>query len=224
MIRECQVTVTERVETRDALLDAAERLFADVGVDAASLRSITSEASANLASVNYHFGSKEGLVRAVLSRRFRPITEQRLAALDACESKTEDGSPRLECVLRAFVEPVITMMANDPDQGAHFIRFMGRFHAELNETTEPMLTEEFGETLARFEVALRNALPELPPDELFWRFHFAMGAMLHTIACGRLLTEYTRGLCNYDDPEDIIRRLVSFMAAGMRGAKEGEES
>jgi AcrR family transcriptional regulator len=216
------VTATERVETRDALLDAAERLFADVGIDGASLRSITSEAGANLASVNYHFGSKEGLVRAVLARRFRPITEQRLAMLDACEAKAGGGGPELECVLRAFVAPVITMLAND--DSAHFIRFMGRLHAELNETTEPMLTEQFGETLARFDVALRNALPDLEAGQLYWRFHFAMGAMLHTISCGRLLTEYTRGLCSYDDPEDVTRRLVAFMAAGMRGAREGGES
>jgi AcrR family transcriptional regulator len=218
------VTVSERVETRDALLDAAEILFADVGIDGASLRSITAEAGANLASVNYHFGSKDGLVKAVLSRRFRPITEQRLAALDACEARAEGGAPELECVLRAFVEPVITMLSNDPSQGAHFIRFMGRLHSELNETTAPMLHEEFGETLGRFDAALRNALPELPPDQLYWRFHFAMGAMLHTISCGGLLTEYTHGICNYDNPEDVTRRLVAFMAAGMRGAVEGTAS
>jgi len=216
------VTISERVETRDALLDAAERLFADVGIDGASLRSITTEARANLASVNYHFGSKEGLVRAVLSRRFRPITEKRLAALQHCES-ARGGHPELECVLRAFVAPVITMMAEDPDQGAHFIRFMGRVHTELNELTSAMLREEFGETLMRFEAALRRALPDLPVEQLYWRFHFAMGAMLHTISCGRMLDEYTQGLCTLDDPEDVTSRLVDFMAAGMRGAAEGGE-
>ena len=213
------MTVTERVETRDALLDAAEKLFADVGIDSASLRAITAEAGANLASVNYHFGSKEGLVRAVLARRFRPITEQRLASLDACEDR-EEGAPELECVLRAFVAPVITMLADDPDQGAHFIRFMGRVHSELNQSTAAMLHEEFGTTLQRFGAALRAALPELPIDQLYWRFHFAMGAMLHTISCGRMLTEYTQGVCNYDDPEDVTSRLVSFMAAGMRAKRE----
>ncbi len=210
------MTVTERVETRDALLDAAERLFADVGIDGASLRAITTEAGANLASVNYHFGSKEGLVRAVLSRRFRPITEQRLAALDECESEA-GGAPLLECVLRAFVAPAITMLASDPDQGAHFIRFMGRVHTELSQTTAAMLQEEFGETLTRFEAALRKALPDLPIDQIYWRFHFAMGAMLHTISCGRILTDYSQGVCRYEDPDDITKRLVSFMAAGMRG-------
>lgn len=210
----------EKVETRDAILDAAERLFADAGIDGTSLRHITSDAGVNLASVNYHFGSKEGLVRSVLSRRFRPITEQRLSELDACEA---EGTPELEAVLHAFVAPVIRMLAEDPDQGAHFIRFMGRLHTELNSSTQAMLHEEFAETLHRFETALRNALPDHPPDQIYWRFHFAMGSMLHTIACGHLLTEYTRGVCNYDDPEDVIRRLVSFMAAGMRGSN-GEEN
>lgn len=215
------MTVTERVETREALLDAAERLFADVGIDGASLRTITSKAGANLASVNYHFGSKEGLVRAVISRRFKPMTRERLAALDACERRASERL-ELECVLRAFVAPVITMLADDPEQGSYFIRFMGRLHTELTPMTVAILHEEFAETLTRFEAALRKALPYLPLDTLYWRFHFAMGAMLHTISCGRMLTEYSNGICSYDDPEDVTRRLVSFMAAGMRGRNEGD--
>ena len=72
-------------DTREALLDAAESLFAEHGVQAASLRAITQQAGANLAAVHYHFGSKEGLVRAVFSRRIGPLNEERLRRLEECE-------------------------------------------------------------------------------------------------------------------------------------------
>ena len=69
---------TTTPHTRDRLLDSAERLFAENGVDATSLRHITNDAEANLASVNYHFGSKEELFRQVFARRIGPINQERL--------------------------------------------------------------------------------------------------------------------------------------------------
>ena len=63
----------QQIETRTRLLDSAEQLFAERGIDATSLRAITTAAGANLASVNYHFGSKDELFREVVSRRIGPV-------------------------------------------------------------------------------------------------------------------------------------------------------
>ena len=71
--------------TKDRLLDAAEELFSSRGIDATSLRAITSAAEVNLASVNYHFGSKDGLVKTVFIRRLEPLNNERLELLDALE-------------------------------------------------------------------------------------------------------------------------------------------
>src|SRR3954447_24782186 len=92
----------EHVDTRESLLDAAESLFAEHGIQAASLRAITQRAAANLAAVHYHFGSKEGLVRAVFSRRLKPLKGERLPLLDAADlaGNPPDG---VEQVLRAFM-------------------------------------------------------------------------------------------------------------------------
>ena len=59
---------TNRTDTKTSLLDAAEALFAELGIAGASMRAITARAGANLAAVHYHFGSKEGLVREVFRR------------------------------------------------------------------------------------------------------------------------------------------------------------
>ena len=73
-------------ETKVQILDAAEQLFADDGFAKTSLRSIVSAAGVNLAAINYHFGTKEGLIRAVLERRMNPLADERLKRLDECEA------------------------------------------------------------------------------------------------------------------------------------------
>ena len=108
--------------TKQALLDAAERLIAQYGVDAASVRAITEAAGANLAAVSYHFGSKDGLVRSVFERRLVPINRQRRELLDACLSG--GARPELECVVRAFVLPPLQILRRQhaPDFGRCMIR------------------------------------------------------------------------------------------------------
>src|SRR5271166_1991773 len=95
--------------TKDRILDAAERLFARDGIEATSLRTITAEAGANLAAVNYHFQSKDALVKSVVARRVCPVNERRLALLDACEAAAGDGPLPVEQVLDAFLRPVMEL-------------------------------------------------------------------------------------------------------------------
>src|SRR5579864_4688441 len=93
--------------TKNRILNAAERLFAHDGFEATSLRAITTEANVNLAAVNYHFQSKDALVRAVIGRRMGPVNEKRIAMLDACEAGAGDGPLPLEPLLEAFLRPVL---------------------------------------------------------------------------------------------------------------------
>ena len=90
-------------DTKERLLDAAETLFGDRGVAAVSVRDITAAAGANIAAVNYHFGSKDGLLQAVINRRMEPLNAERLRLLDLVESAAGDAPPTVEGVLHAFV-------------------------------------------------------------------------------------------------------------------------
>ena len=92
------------IETKERILDAAERLFADFGYKATSLRDITGEAGVNLASVNYHFGSKDALLTALLERRFEPVNRRRLELLDQLE-ESADGKVDVQEIVRAFLSP-----------------------------------------------------------------------------------------------------------------------
>ncbi len=74
-------------DTRRRLLAAAESLFVEYGYEAMSLRQITAKAHANLAAVNYHFGSKEALMHELLSQRLDRLNLERLNLLSSCEKQ-----------------------------------------------------------------------------------------------------------------------------------------
>jgi AcrR family transcriptional regulator len=199
--------------TRDALLDAAEVLFVEHGLEGASLRAITQRAGANLAAVNYHFGSKEGLVRAVFHRRLAPLQTERLRLLDLDEALPGGGS--IEGVLRAFMAPPFVNLWQT-EAGRSISRLFGRIFHEPNDDLRKMLISELEPSIGRFVDALRRHLPELPHDELIWRFHFAVGGMAQTLSCGDLMELFSHGLCTLSDPDDVLERLIRFSAAGLR--------
>src|SRR5688500_20384695 len=88
-------TNPDSAQTRERLLDAAEKLFAEQGFHSASVRDITREAKCNIASVNYHFGGKSNLYREVFLRRLRDLRERRLARI----AELRGGRPRPERLL-----------------------------------------------------------------------------------------------------------------------------
>lgn len=209
----------EHTDTRESLLDAAESLFSEHGIQAASLRQITQLAGANLAAVNYHFGSKDGLVRAVFARRVRPVNEERIQLLEQCDLDAPDA---LEQVLTAFLTPVLRRLGAAPDGIRGFGRLMGRAFSEPNEDVRKMVIDEFKESIERYMQVFRKLLPHLSEAELMWRFHFVAGAMSHTIGCGYTLERYAGGKCRPSDPEEALSQLVAFLSAGMRGPSRAQ--
>ncbi len=191
------------IDTKERILDTAERLFAANGYGATSLRSIIAAAGVNLAAVHYHFHSKEALLDAVIRRRVEPVNRERLALLDELERESaEGGSPSIEHVLMALVGPPMRM-AREPEF-ANFVHLMGRI---LAESDAAIIRKHFGETFERFMRAIARALPYIPPEELLLRAHFAMGAMAHTL-CGRAAI--------FGVTADITaERMIAFLAGGM---------
>jgi len=116
---------------RNAILDAAERLFAEHGYDGVTLRHITQLAGTNIASVNYYFGSKESLFEEMIGRLFRPIDARRLQLLQTVLSHVEAGTPQLEPLLDAFARPFFESIA-DPEQDEPLRRMIARVLMETD--------------------------------------------------------------------------------------------
>jgi AcrR family transcriptional regulator len=201
------------MSTKERILDTAERLFALNGLEATSLRAITAEAGVNLASVNYHFQSKDALVQAVIARRVGPINARRLALLEAYESAAGSNSPPLEKVLEAFILPVLEASATHAPE---FGPIMGRIYTEPKEFAEKVYKGHMEPIARRFIVAFARALPDLPEEELFWRLHFTFGGLAHTIGAGHLLHLISGGKCDLSDVAGTLARMQSFMLAGLQ--------
>ncbi len=209
------------MDTKDLILDAGELLFSENGVDGVSLRTLTRAAGVNLASVHYHFGSKEEVARAVFRRRIRLVNGERIELLNEIE---RTGSASVEEILAALFGPVLRL-AQVPDQGPRFVRLCARFYTEPGQYLESTFKEEFSEVLARFQSALGRALPDLSPVELRRRMHFAIGVMVHTMLDSDRTRNWTAGACDPANMESTLQSMVGFAAAGFRAdAPEGARS
>lgn len=202
--------------TKTRILDVAERLFAERGFDAPSLRTITAAANVNLASIHYHFGSKEALVREVLLRRIGPLNAERLRLLDESERKANGAPVPLGEILEAFVRPVMKLWAEDPRRLPDAVRLIARLHVEQGERSRGLLKELFLDTGQRFLRALECALPWLPTRELHSRAVFCIGAMaLSVLAHGSFQAMLGSGM-EVSEPESFEQQLVTFLAAGLQ--------
>jgi AcrR family transcriptional regulator len=163
------------IETKEKILNAAEKLFADQGVAGTSLRQIVGEAGVNLAAVHYHFGSKDEMLDALVKRKAGPVNDRRLALLDTYVADARGGAVPVEKTLWAFLSPMADVAGKNPQ----FVRVMGRIVAEG--LLEKIIEKNFHEVLVRFTAALRRAVPELPEDEFRGRIHFMIGVIAHTM-------------------------------------------
>ena len=144
--------------TRQRILDTAERLFADEGPAAVTLRSIAAAADVNVAGVNYHFGSKEKLFEEMFLRRIAPLNEERLIRLAACAAKA-GGKPTLPAIVTAYVTPAMALPQIDQ-----------------------MLVRYYDRVRAAFVAALHQAAPHLTEQEVVWRYYWMGGSVMVSLA------------------------------------------
>lgn len=208
--------VTEIADTRTRILDAAVRLLMEHGFEATTLRMVTTAAKANLAAVNYHFGSKEALIEELFRRRLTWLNEQRLAELDRLEAAAAGAPLKPRQIVAAFFGVAIRMAADVEGGGRAFMRLLGRTYTEPTEFVKNFLAEEYAEAVARFKAAFFKALPDVPKEEFLWRFHFMLGAMSYAISGADALNVLGEGKLDDTDPEALYARLMSFLIGGLR--------
>jgi AcrR family transcriptional regulator len=198
------------------LLDAAESLFAEKGFEVVSVRHITSLAKANAAALNYHFGSRAELLASVMLRYLAPITDERLARLDAIEQQASSGTSRVEEILEALVNPLSREVTKSELKDRSFYQLIGRILNEQGNDLPPPLEARFRQVTERFTLALSRALPTVPAEELNWRFHFLTGGLIHLLTHPDVPAPAAAAFRRVPTMAQTLEHFIRHAAAGLR--------
>ena len=211
-IDELHIDPEREAATKAAVLNAAERLFALNGFQSVSVRDITAEAGVNLASVNYHFGSKDALLFEIFRRRTAELNRERARMLHAAADR-HDGKPPVREILNAFLEPPLRWSRQESARRVS-MQFIIRARSEGTEAMREALRTDVSH-LRRFADALVAALPHLPAEDVYWRLHFTLG-MTHNNRFAEFdrLHALSEGLTRESDVEALLKRMVDFAEAG----------
>jgi AcrR family transcriptional regulator len=202
--------------TRERILDAAEELFAELGIADTSLRALTRHAGVNLAAVHYHFGSKDGLLDAVVERIAEPINAERRRALARIEAEAT-GRPEAADLLRAYFGPVVERLdaPEHPGRRVALARLLARIESEPPGEIARLGWRHFGATAAAYIEVLRRALPDLDPALVIERFRLANAVFTAAFSSEAALEAAADLAPRAVEPEALAREAIEFAIAGL---------
>lgn len=167
--------------TRLRLIQAAERLIAERGVDGVSLREIGRAAGErNTAAVQYHFGTKDALISTIFQRRMARLDAVRVRMLDDLEA--DGGLPDLHALMGALVYPQLEFLLQDPDEGGTYLRFIAQVHRSSGRRVIDHAREAEAVGLLRMQARVQEHLADLPGAIGAERFALVVGYIVHAVA------------------------------------------
>ena len=202
-------------QTREQLLDAAERLFACRGFEATSVRDITRAAACNLAAVSYHFGGKHALYRETFRRRLAAVRDQRIATI-ACALAAPGAS--LESVLASFARAFLAPLVHGGG-AAELTELIAREMVDPQLPAE-LFADEYVEPVQR---ALAAAIVALSPGLSETRARLCVTSMVaqlvHAVHRMRHAERAGRRRAALPKLPELIRHIVRFSAGGIRACR-----
>ena len=196
--------------TRKKILDAAETVFAEKGIHGASLREIMIAAGVNIAAVNYYFGNKTDLLRAVVHRRLGQINDARLEMLAAAKKASIDAW------LDAFMVPLMRAEGSNDPGWRRFLRVLIWLATMRDATSMQVIDETYNVIRESFVEALGGALPHLSHEEVNWRYHCVLGVMRCCVAARERTAALSAGTIDPNDIDRMVRHVRTFLLAGLQ--------
>lgn len=199
--------------TRMRILVAAEHLFAENGVDATSLRSIMAAAGVSISQINYHFGTKEALLRAIFQHRAVPHIQERLRVVrEAAKAAPEK---RLAALLEAYFLPV-RWHIDGAEHVGDFNRLLGRIGGDPGDMARAILAEFFDGFQHEFIVELRHVLPEVAEDDLYWRWHCLLGVLMYSVTNLDRLRQVSGNRVDLRDGDAFFDHVIPALESALR--------
>jgi len=203
-----------RVDTAGRLLDAAEKLFGELGYDGVGMRALAQHAGVNLAAATYHFGSKKDLYLETFLRRFREVNAAQSQLLNEARTQSHGGPLEVETVIACIMRPPFQMGLAHPA----FSQLLARSMVEPPPFLQPVLHRELERNTGAFIAALKDALPHLPAPLLQMRLALSMGPLLMlTVELGK--EPSARGATRN---EAVLKEVVRFASSGMASSPATE--
>lgn len=164
----------------DLLLFTAERLYAEKGIDAVSMREISREAEQkNTSALHYHFGSKEALIRAILQRRMSEIDKLRNAFLD--EALRRGEQPSLRMAAEAMIRPMATGLI-EPGKANYYNRFLAAAQMQPEVDIVAFTSDDSNGGFRRVQALLDAILSDLPPSLRRQRYLSSVAFIMFSLA------------------------------------------
>ncbi len=203
-----------RIDVREKILDVAEKIFADSGIEGASIRDIVTAAKVNLATVYYYFGSKQGLFSAVMERRFGSVYKEQKENIKKIQAGIEQYS--LEQILEAMLLPPLLVAGNDPSKGQIVRKLIGRIVTEPHKTSWELMRRRHKDLREAYLDLIHKKVPHLTKTDLQWRIEFIWGALAFLMCNPQKLEYMSDGLCNPSDTKMVLKQMLCFFAAGLK--------
>jgi len=199
--------------TRLRILDAAEHLFAENGVDGTSLRRIMAAAEVSISQINYHFGTKEAVLRAIFERRGVPHIQERMRLI--IETRQIPAAQRLDALLRAYFVPV-RWHIDGASQVGDFNRLLGRIGGDPGDMARSILAEYFDGFQRQFIAELKSLLPRVPEEDLFWRWHCLLGILMYSATNLDRLHQVSGGRFDVRDGDAFLDHVIPVLVHALR--------
>ncbi len=192
-----------KADPKEELIAAAHEILAGQGAAAATVRAITARAGVNMAAVNYHFGSRDGLFVAICGRRMQPANQEILKNLQALDER--DAPPDVAEIFQPLVDTAFRIWVNDD-----VLRALRSLLFTSPETADRLNVTAMSEVYDRMRGALMRACPHLNAQQIRQRFAFSIGAIMNQVYSR---DAHLQGIYSDNSPDE----LIDFIAAGFRG-------
>ena len=193
--------------TRERIMKAAERLFAERGYDATSIRAIVAKARVNQAAINYHFDGKDGLYREVLRTAFRALTEQQLEHADEMKAMSREAA--LAEFIRRQLRPLLGR-----DEYSRHMRILNWETVRPTAVFRKLLSEEAAPFMGLAVELVRRFQPEADQRTLVAAAVWLVGQCSVFLRNREQLADPPLGLALDEAAVEWLAQLVSRWASG----------
>lgn len=204
-------------ESKDSptrILRAAEKLFAELGYDGATIRQIALAAKVPIALVNYHFGSKYGLYRAIFELRAPTLIDQREIGIEMAQMEP-DLEKRLELLVRSLVTPMLKLGASEAS--CSYGRILAREAADPQAAQRHIIEDMYDPIASKLIEEITKCLPDRREEDVHWTYHAMIGSLIFIMADNGRISRLSGGMCDPANYKDAIASLVPFLVSGLKG-------